>query len=139
MKRLFFISLLFLVGVLVHTGCKKYDEGPVLSLRTAKDRLVKEWKLELSIGRMDCSFIYINRVEFFKDNTFVYRLGDKDRYTGIWEFEERKKVIVLTFDFDYIVKWRIIKLTKYQLWVANQCTLSNGDKFEPEYRFNAMN
>ena len=37
-------SLILVISIL--TDCKKYDEGPLISLRTKKARLAGDWKIE---------------------------------------------------------------------------------------------
>ena len=116
-------------------GCKKYDEGPVISLRTAKARLVNDWVRDRL--PIDCILIYSDGIQFFETNTFDFKLYGTTFEMGTWVFEENETVIVLTFNSGYTRQWKIIKLTKKKLWVINKCTL-NGDEIESEYQFSPV-
>lgn len=43
MKKL---TIYFILLVVVVGGCKKYEEGPLISLRSKENRLCKEWELD---------------------------------------------------------------------------------------------
>lgn len=38
--------LLFAVAMIIVAGCKKYDEGPTLSLRSVDRRLFQQWRVD---------------------------------------------------------------------------------------------
>jgi len=133
MKPLKLILLIAFVASFL--GCKKYDEGPAISLRTAKARLVNDWVPEPK-GSIDCSLFYTTGVEFFEDNTFVYKFNSQDTETGTWEFEENETVIVLTFNSGFTRQWKIIKLTKKKFWMTRTCLNSFlGVEYEMERQF----
>lgn len=138
------ILKLILVSFAVITftnGCKKYDEGPVMTLRSAKARLVNDWRKPLGVGAgdVDCRSFYINGIEFFKNNTFINKLDGQDWDTGTWEFKENETVVILTFDNASIpdIKYKIIRLTRNDLWAIKTCTDKNGNIF-PESEFRCL-
>lgn len=47
------ISIVFLLSlsILILSGCKKYEEGPWLSLKTKKARITGEWELDYSFHK----------------------------------------------------------------------------------------
>jgi len=134
-----FKLILLIAFVFSFIGCKKYDEGPMISLRTAKARLVNDWERGINgSGYVECGSIYINGIEFFKNNTFVYKLNGQDADTGTWEFEDNKTVVILTFDnsFKTAIKWKITRLTRNDLWAIKTCTDKNGNNTsESEFRY----
>ncbi len=93
LKNLAFISLF---ASLVVTGCKKYEEGPALSIRTKTERVANTWKLvSYTINGTDytSSLSNINYTETYdKDGNYSYNssLGSG---SGSWEFQSDKEQI----------------------------------------------
>ena len=117
MKKLSTIFVLTLVITLI--GCSKYEDGPAISLRSKKARLVNKWKLEK---------IYLDGkeqlvqgippseadvwVEFKKDDSFENFFG----INGKWEFDSSKEHIKLMDDDSNLIhELRIIKLKENEL------------------------
>ena len=83
------LALLFIVfGLITFTGCSKYEEGPGISFRTKKSRVVGEWKVT--------TFKY-NGLDYLNQSisdVFYCSLGSSFNYTNTmninidWTFSE---------------------------------------------------
>ncbi len=131
-KTIRLTSLLFAAAILFGTAsCNKYEDGPSLSLRTKKARLVNTWELTESVdGSADIS-------DFSRGITLTIEKDDKFNYggetpqgieatgSGTWEFNSDKTVLILTIDGQVIPdKWTITRLKNDELWLKK--TQSNG-------------
>lgn len=92
----------FVVGIL--NSCKKYDESPVLSLKTKTKRLSREWQIQdyYRNGNMETSQLLItNYLESYNKNgshTRIYIDKNENRVseTGQWKFDNNKEEIRVT-------------------------------------------
>ena len=86
---------------LILFSCKRYDEGPDFTLRSAKGRLTNKWALDKyfeNSGDKTADYEYY-REEFTKDSCFIISkkvsaVEVKEKYK--WEFEDQKNNIKLT-------------------------------------------
>lgn len=117
MKRTLAYTLSLMAILVAFSACKKYEEGPTVSFRSKKARVIGEWKVtELSENNqsiLDAD----NRTEYdFKDDSYIYRsIGGviTVSYVGDWEFSERNDDIVLSYtdgSLTYSQSWEIIRL-----------------------------
>ncbi len=97
-NRISVISIL-LVGILIASvgGCKKYDEGPSVSLRSKTDRLAHTWLLDnYRVNSNDYTSVIGDYTETFsKDGGYFYSGGGSSG-TGRWEFRNKNEEIWLT-------------------------------------------
>lgn len=88
-------SIILIIGTSL-TGCKKYEDGPALSLRSKTARVANTWKVEsYTINGFDntSSLTSINYTETYdKDGNYSYNssLGSG---SGKWEFQSDKEQI----------------------------------------------
>ena len=105
-------------------SCKKYPDGPSLSLASKKARLAGEWEL------VDASFPIPNSLELFmefaKDGDFEWTFkyvyyGFPFSYTskGDWEFSSDKESLRIDVDGDKY-DWEIKRLSNKELWFEDQ-------------------
>lgn len=99
------ISILMLLAVAVAgtslTSCNKYEEGPGLSIRTAKQRITNTWEVEKYVdadgtetaGTADDATMTIT-----KDGEFTVTDGSFS-ITGTWAFDDSKENITTTYSF----------------------------------------
>jgi hypothetical protein len=115
-KTLLFLTLL---NISIFSGCKKYDEGPSMSLHTKNARVENLWKFQKVTDEtgVDMTADYVNTtVEFNKDGNFLITNGI-DAQAGKWELNHSKEDIVLTNSNNgYVWKWHIIKLKNKEMW-----------------------
>lgn len=136
--------LIVFIGALFFTGCKKYDEGGLIS-KAEKRLTANAWKLDkyLRNGNDETSLLLIGNLteSFSEDGTFVRDYTDQDsdavNETGVWSFDDDKQQINLTgvgsielteetstvSTSDY----NIIKLKKDELWYSYE---NGGDSHE---------
>ncbi|MBX2984564.1 MAG: hypothetical protein LC109_12035 [Bacteroidia bacterium] len=102
------------------SSCKKYEDGPSMSLRSKKARLVGKWEIEkYFLNEKDythemLSVIKDNSFTFKSDGTYeVFVDGEGDN--GKWEFNSDKTKILITIDNE-TETWTIRRLTNSELW-----------------------
>jgi hypothetical protein len=135
--------LLLLLATALIFSCKKYEEGPNLSLRSKKARLCQRWIIteqkvngnNINITSLFASF------DFEKNNNFSsYVLADGKQYEGegTWEFNNNKDNLYLTYNTGGYNKLEIQRLTKKDFWFNYNYTNSEGvnsiieEKYEPQ-------
>lgn len=87
------ILLLSLITVLA-VSCKKYEEGPSLSLRSKKARVANKWKIEkVVIDGDDVTSLQPEDLywELNKDGGLVIGIESEKYYEGTWEFQNKKE------------------------------------------------
>jgi hypothetical protein len=97
MKKL----LVLVMAVVLAAGfnsCKKYEDGPMLSFRSKKARLVNVWVIEkvMSDG-VDVTSNYPEdyTLEFKDDETFLLTTNNLE-FDGSWKFSDDKTNVLLT-------------------------------------------
>jgi len=120
-------SLLVLFSFFMFTGCKNYDEGPGITLRSKQNRLVNEWKLSamlyegLEIGTPNRTF------QVNKDGTFRLTTSGVIQ-NGKWLFSKSKSSLFMEMnDTDVYYTYYILKLRSNELWIIN------GEGYEYRY------
>lgn len=85
-----FISILF--------SCKKYSEGPGISLRTKTERVCNKWKIVTS-NNLYYGIAEIYSVEFNKNGEYIIEVSSgtstTEFITGTWNFEDHKEKMIL--------------------------------------------
>ncbi|MDD2413159.1 MAG: hypothetical protein RBS19_11825 [Bacteroidales bacterium] len=96
--KLLFVALI--VASIAFSGCKKYEEGPSLSLRTKTARITGEWKIvkqlyngvEVALDAEDKSMI----MDIQKDGIFIMK-NSYGNFSGNWEFNSDKTKLIISF------------------------------------------
>lgn len=126
------LKLVFVAFLLLFFGCKKYDEGPLLSLRTKTARVTGTWEVEyLGINGTDSTQIFKNSVYYARYVFIKNSAGDElveYLYTNIsgihkseWYFGSRKgykhelyvRVGLAGCGSSFLIK----RLTDKQMWL----------------------
>ncbi len=137
MKRIAKLTLvaLFISG-LAFTSCKKYEEGPAISLRTKTARLTGTWEVEKTIVNGEESTDDMNtEITIEKDGTGEVSMeyDGQTMTTDIeWEFGDKKESLkVRTKDMDGAWDdWEesdILRLTNDECWLLDD---SDGEEIE---------
>jgi hypothetical protein len=120
------------VVILVFFSCKKYPDGPLLTLRTKTARITGEWKIDKYIvNNVDSvsinSGFYSSLMDFTCDKSNG-QITSGTYYTGKWYFEEHKNKIRFDINpntslhpgiFGYVNQtWEIRRLTNKEFWLS---------------------
>ncbi len=139
MQKINFSFVLFiLVFTLLFSGCK-YDDGPIISIRSKQARVVNSWAYDLVLhngldvtgGSSELSVDYTqSSIGFNKDGRFSTIISEinadstivSTQYDGSWFFKDKKNLIELVFDSPFPPSGDtkdlvITKLKEKQLWL----------------------
>lgn len=123
------------------SSCKKYEDGPSLSVASKKGRVANNWKMEAEYKngvqqQLDADDLAY-RIEFSKDGAVTEKFTDTgtgvvSSYTGTWDFSSDKETLTTTItygpgDID-VETYKILRLKSNELWLEQ--TDSNGNKTE---------
>lgn len=136
-----------LIGSVTVTGCGKYEEGPSISLRTKKARVVGEWELEKILENgVDKTSDYravvaSETIEFKKDETYTAAYsytsllgGGTDSESGTWAFASDKEKFSTSTTENNVTTTStvdIIRLTNSEFWTKE---VDGGDTYEYHYK-----
>lgn len=116
------IMVIFAVAI-TFTSCKKYEEGPALSFRSKKARVVNEWKIEYafetSSGATTTQDYFNETWEFTKDGDFFERDQGVIDKSGTWEFISDKESIQVNLISNNPRYYTIIKLNNKEMWLKD--------------------
>lgn len=129
MKNSFKFILSILAVAFVLSGCKKYEEGPGLSLLTKKSRITGLWEVESITTKAGVTKFYSgeNTLKINKDDSFLRKNVGDALEEGTWVFTSNKESIVLTYTKNgnpYVEELEIVRLKNNEFWVRN----SGGDQ-----------
>lgn len=114
--------MLAIFGLVLLTGCKKYEEGPGLSLRSKKARVANLWKVDYAYDFKDSVIITSDFAgetwEFSKDGNFIERENGTVDKTGSWEFVSDKEQIKIKFSLSTDT-YVIVKLKEKEMWLKD--------------------
>lgn len=113
-----FLLLVVLITLPTIQGCKKYPDGPMLSLHTRSERVANTWKVDnYKINGTDYTSLVTGYTETFtKDGNYSYSWGNLAG-TGTWTFQNNDAEIRITGianQADYTLV--IMKLEEKQFW-----------------------
>ena len=114
LKSLFVIAAL----IVAVTGCKKYEEGPALSLRSKEARVANTWKVEYTStnGTDYTSFYSDYTMTFTKDGGYSFVWGNVTG-SGKWEFQNDEEEIKISGTSSQSSETiHILKLKEKEFW-----------------------
>ena len=121
-KKMKTTMMLAIFGLVLLTGCKKYEEGPGLSLRSKKARVANLWKVDYAYDFKDSVIITSDFAgetwEFSKDGNFIERENGTVDKTGSWEFVSDKEQIKIKFSLSTDT-YVIVKLKEKEMWLKD--------------------
>lgn len=135
-KSFFFLGLVFFLSAASLTSCKKYEDGPMLSLRSKKHRVVNDWKLDRyfindtdktdSLGISNYTESFLNDGSVLR--SFISLSGDTISDTCTWSFGDKKETLEiagadsleLSEQFGYLTlsNLRVLRLKEHELWYS---------------------
>jgi len=125
MKKISVLLMSLAVFAFVFVGCKKYDDGPTLSLASKKSRVVNTWTIEkITDNGIDVTQAYLALVpgysmEMKKDNTYIITVtGSSNAETGTWDFDSKKENLITTPSNGTAQTAKITRLKSSELWLT---------------------
>jgi|YNPMSStandDraft_1061717.scaffolds.fasta_scaffold00167_7 hypothetical protein len=108
-------------------ACKKYEEGPMFSLRSKEERLANTWKVKQYFENgVDKTKDFLDEFKNFvmnisKNNTYTLSYDDSyydDKYSesGTWYFNTGKTSVIFIDDDNCASTWKILKLKEKEFW-----------------------
>ena len=138
-KNILFALAIIILGLTVLPACKKYVDGPMISLRSKKARVTGDWKLESvtmtesgASSGTDITGTYSSNFEWNIESDYSFKMKSVGTGTlltdisGTWKFGEDKDDIYFTPSGGSESSYRITRLKNTELWFYN--TTSNGSK-----------
>lgn len=126
MKKTLKLSLALLGFAMIFgtTSCKKYEEGPSLSLRSKKARVANTWVFDKYIvdgTEADLAASGLDKVEaeYKKDGNYHIKSNGTEVDHGTWEFGDKKETIITTDEDGDKDTATIIKLKNKELWTKD--------------------
>lgn len=108
------IACLFMLAPSIQC-CKKYEDGPLLSMKTRKERLANTWQVKTCfIDGKDSTALYSGYHETFTKGGNYYYSGKNCSGSGTWAFCEKDSQINLTGEKNCTLV--ITKLDEKELW-----------------------
>lgn len=99
-------TAIYLVLILLAlTGCKKYEEGPAISLRSKEARLCQEWKTDNYLQNGESYIFFVEQYwNINKDGTMemttIYDENDEATDTYSWRWVDNKESIEIQFSVE---------------------------------------
>lgn len=140
MKRLASVLIFGLIVMVSISSCRKYEEGPNISLRTKKARVTNNWKYESA--QVDGVEVSLNpyyakqKHYFYRDGKYIQTIIDPitleaRNLQGTWVlYDHDKKMAITTKNFsgniDSTTNYSILKLFEKQMWLR---TTDNSREF----------
>lgn len=115
--------------VFLFQSCQKYEDGPLISIRSWGERISNTWKVDnLKINGSDYTSIVTNYTETFtKSGTYTYDWSLLNG-SGTWKFQNNDEEVILNGNDDHSSRTLIIlKLEEKQFWYY---TMVGNDKYE---------
>jgi hypothetical protein len=136
-KKYLAILMIAVATVTAFTGCKKYEEGPALSLLSKKSRLAGEWKLVKYLyngAEQNLSGFTVN-LTIEKGGSYTSSASFNNitsTETGTWEFNDDKtSVNFMSTNSSVADVHMILKLKSKELW-TKQVSGSDTDEYHYE-------
>lgn len=125
------------MALVTFSSCGKYEEGPGISLRSKKARVVNTWVIEkylengVDLTNDILPFLGSYTIEYKKDETFEI-LNDGDREIGKWSLDSKKENLEMMYDGSTSKDLaKILRLTNDELWLVED---DGTDKYEIHYK-----
>ena len=131
----YFYKLLFLILCISITSCKKYEDGPAISLMSKKARIANIWTVDTYyLNGKDMTTEYRQLIS--RDKLVIFQSGNFEyselstwswavpNYTGKWKFIDDKESVEMTPDNPAVKTktLKILRLKNKQLWLKEQVT-----------------
>ncbi|MFH0893882.1 MAG: hypothetical protein V2A54_05555 [Bacteroidota bacterium] len=149
MKKSLSIILIFAtLTAISFTGCRKYEEGPSLSLSSKKSRVCGVWQVEKEITSTNGTIAEVTSdpdwensfIEYTKDGIVKITAASSSgsfSVEGTWKFGSNKETIETSFGSGSLASNSsvvIIRLKGKELWVRDYDNNGNDNYYEVHYK-----
>jgi hypothetical protein len=119
MKKIITLVVLATFVLFGISSCKKYEEGPLISLRTKTARVANNWKLEKAVqDEVDITANYPALEQTFEKDGGYTALFNGITINGTWKFDSNKENLLIKEDgSNDESKFKIIRLKEKELWL----------------------
>jgi hypothetical protein len=115
------IIAIFFLALLPISACKKYNEGPFVSIWSRKERIEGKWVVGYAEkNQQDITSAYKDVVWEFTRNYSVIETTDSFKINGIWGTMTNDKDFVIDYDNGNRNIYEIVRLTRKQFWIRNR-------------------
>lgn len=121
---------LAILGSIGLSSCSKYEDGPMVSLRSKKERIANTWKVEKAMdkGSDVTSSFEQYKLEMLSDGAAslaaLYTLGDltfEFETNGTWSLQNSNEDLQLDFENNAADKtYEILRLKEKELWLREK-------------------
>jgi hypothetical protein len=93
------------------SSCKKYDEGPMVSVWPRKERIANKWQFAaVTINSKDTTRLFSDHVvEYTDKGTAIYQIGNI-KYFGTWQLNNGGTDLDVSYDSLGRMSYRILML-----------------------------
>jgi hypothetical protein len=118
-KKIVYTFILALGLIVTQSGCKKYENGPTISLSSKKSRIAADWEFKkVTYNDMDITTEFLGYTwEINKDETFKIVFENSVEDNGIWEFVTDKEAIDVKYSDGSIERYLIKQLKSKEMWL----------------------
>jgi hypothetical protein len=130
MKTTTLMLALAILGSIGLSSCSKYEDGPIISLRSKKERIANTWRVEKAMdsGSDVTSSFDQYRLEMRSDGAAslaaVYSIGSLNfefETSGTWSLENSNEDLRLDFENDDADRtYVILRLMEKELWLREK-------------------
>ncbi|MBL7811966.1 MAG: hypothetical protein JNL57_07045 [Bacteroidetes bacterium] len=110
-----------LLAVFLFSGCRKYEEGPTVSLWPRKERIEGKWvAAKVAYNTTDSTSAYKDYIWEFTRNYSVIVQVNKVKRLGVWGTMTSDKDFVIDYDDGERQLFEIRKMTRKEFWIRNK-------------------
>lgn len=131
MKKILFVLSVALVGALTISSCRKYEEGPNISLRKKEARVTNNWRVEsaqLNGTEVSADPYWTKQKHYmYRDGNYVVTIInpvtlEAKNLQGTWKLYDNDRKLALTTknfsgNIDSTNDYNILKLYNKQMWI----------------------
>ncbi len=103
-----------------NTGCKKYEDGPLISFLSRENRISNTWKVSklfadgeaVELDEDDKKMTF----EYNPDGKYIETNGSGVKHNGYWSLADKDENIYVTMD-NVTSIYKILRLKKDEMWL----------------------
>lgn len=114
-------ALLFVLAAISLPACKKYPDGPLISVIPKRERIEGKWvATSVKYNQTDSTSGYKNHIwEFTRQYSVILQVNNK-KYTGTWSTQTSDKEFVIDYDSLTRETFKILRLTNKEFILLNK-------------------